>query len=67
MRGRGLTVNSGPGFYNRNYSPIDGDHGSYSSSSSSDGYHGRRHGYGHRHMKRRLDNRAYDISDLYYH
>lgn len=64
MRGRGLTVNSGPGFYNRNYSPIDGCHGG--SCSSSDEYHGRRHGYGHRHMHRRLDERAYDVSD-YYH
>ena len=62
MSGRGLTVNSGPGFYNKNYAPIRGcEHGSCTS--SSDEYHGRRHGYGHR----RLDDRAYDISDMYHH
>lgn len=33
MRGRGLTVNSGPGFYNKNYSPIEGCYGGSCSSS----------------------------------
>ena len=39
MKGRGLTVNSGPGFYNKNYSKIDGCEGR--DCSSSEEYHGR--------------------------
>ena len=61
MRGRGKTVNSGPGFYNKSYSDIDACEG-YSCESSDD-YHGRRRKYGHR---RRLHPQAYDISDLYH-
>lgn len=60
MRGKGYTMNKGPGFFNKSVTPIRGCHDD--SCSSDEDYHGRRHGYG-----KRLDERAYDISDLYHH
>lgn len=47
MRGKGVTVNSGPGFFNKNYAPIRGCENGYCE--SSDEYHGKRRGYGGRH------------------